>query len=41
MFANKRNAYETTLKLYDTNSIATSNGAKASGAPGGKKSESK
>lgn len=41
MFANNRKAKLITLKLYETNSIITKSGAKAIGAPDGKKSESK
>jgi len=41
MLANKRNANEITRKLYDTNSIITSNGANAKGAPGGKNNDNK
>jgi hypothetical protein len=39
IFANNRNASETTRKLYETTSIITSNGANAKGAPDGKNND--
>ena len=41
ILANKRNAKDTTRKLYETNSIITNNGANANGAPGGKNNDNK